>query len=121
MLDNLFRFVISRIPRVLLRARHAQCDSVRAFIESDALEEEEYARLWRALKYTNINQEGKITVEIIRNAICDSEIEGIQRQGAYVEILGDRVWKAPLASEMSVDGWDSLYRFVCWLDCEGAA
>ena len=115
-MDNIFRYVISRIPRLLVRARAAGCMTVQCFLASDALSEEEHARLWRALKYNNVNQEGKITVDVIRNAICDAEndndLDHGGREGEHIELLGGKVWKTPLETEVTLRGWNHFYRFV---------
>ena len=115
-MDNIFRYVISRIPRLLVRARAAGCTTVQCFLASDALSEEEHARLWRAFKYNNVNQEGKITVDVIRNAICDAENEDdldyCGREGERIELLGGKVWKTPLETELTLRGWNHFYRFV---------
>lgn len=112
-MDSIFRFVISRIPRLLVRARAAGCASVQCFLASDELAEEDFARLWRALKYNNVHQEGKLTVQTVRNAISDAENEDKQgRKGPHIELLGGKVWKVPLDTELSAAGYDHFYRFV---------
>ena len=111
-IDNIFRYIISRIPRLLVRARQAGCTTVECFLTSAELEDEDYARLWRALKYSNLYQEGKITVEVIRSAICNAENSITERKGPFIELLGGKVWKASLDVELSTEGYDHFYRFV---------
>lgn len=111
-IDNIFRYTISRVPRLLVRARTSGCTSVNTFVASESLNEEECERLWRALKYNNAQQEGKITVDVIRNAICDAENEQEDRTGAFIDLLGGKVYKSPLDKELSDVGWNHFYCFV---------
>lgn len=111
-IDNLFRYVISRIPRLLVRARSSEHASVRDFLTCEALHEDDHGRLWRAMKYNNIHQEGKMTVGTIRNAICDAEQGDMQRDGACIDLLGGKVWKTASTCDLSDDGWNLFYRFV---------
>lgn len=114
-MDNIFRFVVSRIPRLLLRAREAAKVGVREFISGAYLEDEGCTLLWRAMKYHNVRNEGKITVEVLRNAICDAQhIDDTDRKGASIEILGGTVWKSSLSEELDSDGWNLFYRFVSY-------
>lgn len=112
-LENIFRYVVSRTPRLLVRARNDNCDSVACFLENSELQEEDFARLWRALKYNNVLQEGKLSVQVIRDAIWEAEnlVQG-GRKGPYVDLLGGRVWKNSGETELSARGWDHFYRFV---------
>lgn len=111
-IDNLFRYAISRIPSLLVRARSADCPSVICFLSEDNLQEGEYARLWRGLKYNNVHPEGKLTVGAIRNALWDAEHEDEARKGACIELLGGKVWKDAMIGDLSRRAWDHFYRFV---------
>lgn len=111
-MDNIFRYVISRIPSLLIRARSANCPSVVCFLESDHLQEAEFGRLWRGLKYNNVHAEGKVSVDSVRNALCDAENDTRTRSGAYIDLLGGKVWKDPASDDLSRRAWDHFYRFV---------
>jgi len=111
-IDNIFRYVISRTPRLLVRARRSQLNTVTSFLTGDELQEVDFDRLWRALKYSNIHQVGKITVDVLRNAICNAEDEQPESEGAFIEILGGKVWETANAADLSEDGWDLFYRLV---------
>lgn len=112
-MDNIFRYVISRIPSLLVRAKGANCPSIACFLESEDLREEEFARLWRGLKYNNVHAEGKISVNAVRNSICDADCEEEEeRKGPCLELLGGKVWKDACQRDLSRRAWDHFYRFV---------
>lgn len=113
-IEGIFRHVISRIPRLLVRVLSLDLQSVQQLLQGDRLDMADYDRLWRAMKYTNVHQEGKITVQVVRNAICDAENvdREDERSGAFIVLLGGKVWKSPLDREMSPQGWNMFYRFV---------
>jgi hypothetical protein len=115
--DNIFRYVVSRIPSLLIRARSANCPSVMCFFESDHLQENEFGRLWRGLKYNNVHPEGKLSVDAIRNALYDAESGIKTRSGPCVELLGGKIWKDAAANDLSRRGWDHFYRFVSKFGC----
>jgi hypothetical protein len=108
----IFRYAISRVPSLLVRSRSVHCPSVLCFLQGDVLQEEEYGRLWRALKYNNAHPEGKLSVATIRNAIYDAENSEDTREGTCMELLGGRVWKEARPGDLKRRGWDHFYRFV---------
>lgn len=64
----------------------------QSFLASGQLEEDDYARMWRALKYTNLNQEGKANSQVVRNPICDAENQDFdERKGQFIELLGGKL------------------------------
>lgn len=111
-MDNILRYTISRTPSLLVRAKNASCPSVSCFLNSEDLQEPEFARLWRGLKYNNVHPEGKLSVNTIRDALCDAEGSDNTRKGAYIELLGSKVWKDSLKIDLSRRAWDHFYRFV---------
>lgn len=111
-MDRVFRYTISRIPSLLVRAKSANCPSVMCFLESKNLQENEYARLWRGLKYNNVHAEGKLSVNAIRNAMYDAENEDREHTGPGLDLLGGKVWKEPVLGDLSRRAWDHFYRFV---------
>lgn len=111
-MDNIIRYAISRIPSLLVRAKRADCASVACFLDGGDLQEAEYARLWRGLKYNNVHAEGKLTVQVIKNAICDAENISSERAGPSIDLLGGRVWRDGLKIDLSRTAWDHFYRFV---------
>lgn len=111
-MNNIFRYTISRVPSLLVRARTAACPSVTCFLERQDLQEAEFGRLWRALKYNNVHAEGKLSVNAVRNALCDAEYEDEERKGPCIDLLGGKVWKDALQHDLSRRGWDHFYRFV---------
>lgn len=114
-IDNLFRKVISRFPSLILRARASGYSSVREFIEDkdSHLSEEDYARLWNGLKYSHGSKEGRLSVNTVRDAICEAENrDKMSKDTQGVDFLGGRVLKRALELDLSSSGWDLLYRFV---------
>lgn len=123
MLENIIRYVISRTPRVLVRARASSCKSVRAFLENEdgSLQDEDYQHLCRALTYAHSGRGGLIAPKIMRDAICDAENpeeaalpnNTSRTSNEHVAFLGGKVWRKPLRQRVSPRGWDLFYRFVC--------
>ena len=109
-IDNIFRLVISRTPRLFVRIRSLNAQSVSEAV--DLLEEEDCGRLWRVLKHGNAISEGKINVDVLRSAISAAEQPDGPCNDACIELLGGRVYKTPSAAELSSQGWDMMYRFV---------
>lgn len=111
-MNNIFRYVISRIPSLLVRAKNANCSEILCFLESEDLGEAEFGRLWRGFKYNNVHTEGKLSVNAIRNALSEAEGDMEDRTGPCLELLGGKVWKDGSQRDLSRRAWDHFYRFV---------
>lgn len=109
-IENIFRTVISRTPRLLVRVRACGASDVNSLV--DVLPDEDCARLWRAMTYSNVHNEGKITVKMIYSAICEATTVTQERNGSSISLLGGTVWKESMFSDLSNEGWDLFYRFV---------
>jgi hypothetical protein len=120
-IDNIFRYVLSRHKRLLFHVRRTNATSVRGFLEDEAVQEVQLQQLWEGMKmrgWHGIGKEGKISIEVIKAAVEDADFpDDAPREGESVEILGGRVWSRRLKSELSDRGWDHFYQFVSSSHC----
>lgn len=116
-IDNIFRYVLSRHKRLLFHVRRLQdVKTVREFVEHESLQETQLKQLWEGMKmrgWHGIGREGKITIDVIKAAIEDADHpDDAPRDGFSIDVLGGKVWSKRLKSELSDRGWDRLYNLV---------
>ena len=117
-LDGLLRYVISRVPRILVRAKSSSCAGVYAFLvdAENVLVDEDYHVLCRAATFDNVHRGGCITTRIARNVICEAENPALQAaeraSEEHIDLLGGRIWRKPLKKGLTPRGWDMVYRLV---------